>query len=105
MTTGPEHYRKAESLLALAEHDSTTLEGAMRRIAAAQTHATLALTAATALNDYEGGMPAADCLVWAHTVSVNGQDERTGPDCTCGGGPVHQLHCDAPGEDAEDGAQ
>ncbi|MEV5619462.1 MULTISPECIES: hypothetical protein [unclassified Streptomyces] len=42
--TGPEHYREAERLLALADyHDDPA------RCAAAQVHATLALAAATAL--------------------------------------------------------
>ncbi|MFB8101313.1 hypothetical protein ACFC3O_00500 [Streptomyces sp. NPDC056007] len=43
--TGPEHYREAERLLALADyHDDPA------RCAAAQVHATLALAAATAVN-------------------------------------------------------
>ncbi|MFD8088721.1 hypothetical protein [Streptomyces malaysiensis] len=48
--TGPEHYREAERLLAVAAQDSnTTFEGhnpeADRTIAEAQVHATLALAA------------------------------------------------------------
>jgi hypothetical protein len=52
MSTGPEHYREAEILIAFAfESKDTTFEGhnpeADRCIAAAQVHATLALAAAT----------------------------------------------------------
>ena len=43
--TGPDHFRRAELWLALA--DSATGERALVAAAAAQAHATLALTAAT----------------------------------------------------------
>ncbi|GGU12948.1 hypothetical protein [Streptomyces violascens] len=54
--TGPEHYREAERLIAVAvRSDQTTYEGenpeADRTLAEAQVHATLALAAATALVD------------------------------------------------------
>ncbi|HJQ48289.1 MAG TPA: hypothetical protein VJ870_18500 [Amycolatopsis sp.] len=45
--TGPEHYRKAEALLAKGSEDPT--ERGASRLAAAEVHATLALAAATAL--------------------------------------------------------
>lgn len=45
--TGPEHYQKAEQLLD---------RGGVDEVAKAQAHATLALAAATALNDAEEGM-------------------------------------------------
>ena len=43
--TGPEHYRQAEALLAEAEHGPSV--DTRLALAAAQVHATLALTAAT----------------------------------------------------------
>lgn len=127
MTTGPEHYREAERLLDLASNalvEDHTVR-ANYCLAEAQVHATLALAAATALNDHDPngeGMPVADFRAWRETVSVEAEQKQpcprchcirncecdmtipdegpeSGPDCTCGGGPVHQLHCDAPGED------
>lgn len=47
--TGPEHYTEAERLLRWAE--DVEPERAASAVAAAQAHATLALTAATALGD------------------------------------------------------
>lgn len=52
--TGPEHYTKAEQLLReqsriISNHDGTNPAAALM-IAEARVHATLALTAATALN-------------------------------------------------------
>lgn len=54
MTSGPEHYREAEHLLAMAKQGTTgtvgLTEGEISRMTAgAQVHATLALAAATAL--------------------------------------------------------
>lgn len=73
--TGPEHYREAEKLVRRAEDYDT--EGAARAYAAAQVHATLALAAATALNDNvneqgEGGLPLHDMHAWRAVASVNG---------------------------------
>ena len=48
MATGPEHYREAERILAMAEDEKNT-ECAVRWAGEAQVHATLALAAATAL--------------------------------------------------------
>lgn len=45
--TGPEHYQRAEQLVGRGSADD---------VARAQVHATLALAAATALNDAEEGM-------------------------------------------------
>lgn len=50
--TGPEHYRRAEAILAEAEHEFVTGTGdavTADRIATAHVHATLALAAATAM--------------------------------------------------------
>lgn len=78
--TGPEHYKRAEGLLdqlrrAHASMTSTvTAERAAAVMAEAQVHATLALAAATALNDRdpnEGGMPLDDFNEWRETVGVN----------------------------------
>ena len=62
--TGPEHYRAAERLADQANH-FTYGDGADPVVGAAlaaeaQVHATLALAAATALNDDEGGMTERD---------------------------------------------
>ena len=46
--TGPEHYREAERLLAIAGMPKYR-EGAQQLLAEAQVHATLALVAATAV--------------------------------------------------------
>jgi hypothetical protein len=70
MSTGPEHYREAEILIAFAfESKGTTFEGnnpeADRMIAAAQVHATLALAAATAIRPARYGMDRAEPKAWA----------------------------------------
>lgn len=49
MPTGPEHYRKAEELIAYAGNLDKHDEDVPLTLAEAQVHATLALTAATAL--------------------------------------------------------
>jgi hypothetical protein len=83
--TGPEHYREAERLTEQAStwanadtgwkaHLSSEERIAYRMadLAEAQVHATLALAAATALNDHsadEGGMPLADYDEWVKTAS------------------------------------
>lgn len=48
---GPEHYREAEAHLASAAQNFLRGEDTSSALAAAQVHATLALTAATALID------------------------------------------------------
>lgn len=72
--TGPEHYREAERLL----RDQYRTE---RSVTEAQAHATLALAAATALNDHGteidgGGMPLDDLNEWRKTVGTNLQKKR-----------------------------
>jgi hypothetical protein len=68
---GPDHYREAERTLALARcataqqaHNTEPDEAVTMMLAAAQVHATLALAAATALSDPEGGMPIRDWNAW-----------------------------------------
>lgn len=67
MSSGPDHYRLAEGYVEQARDldDPTPL------LAAAQVHATLALAAATAMNDAEGGMPVKDWDEWRTTVSAS----------------------------------
>lgn len=76
---GPDHYREAERLLAAArESKETTFEGhnpeADREIAAAQVHATLALTAATAMqaavDGSEPGMGSPEFAAWYAAAGV-----------------------------------
>ncbi|MER7131194.1 hypothetical protein [Streptosporangium saharense] len=73
--SGPEHYREAEKLLAGAMKHRLTEDGDWRGdparhriadalVAEAQVHATLALAAATALNNAEGGPDREDWLAW-----------------------------------------
>jgi hypothetical protein len=66
---GPEHYREAERLLA-AGTSGTPEDVLNRRIGRAQVHATLALAAATALNDGNVRAPIADCQEWVRVASV-----------------------------------
>lgn len=77
MATGPEHYLCAEEFLDRAVHMVTG--GDMERycLAAAQVHATLALAAATAINDPDGGQPTADADDWHHTVGVQRNEPTT----------------------------
>jgi len=83
--TGPEHYREAEELAKRADEwpDAdygwkaalSTEERIARRagdLAAAQVHATLALAAATALNDGENGMQHPDWADWRAAASAPG---------------------------------
>ena len=85
--TGPEHYQAAERLATTAagvmdfDHGfysgMSTEERLQRRLALtaeAQVHATLALAAATALNDTDpqhGGMPVRDWDAWRAVASLN----------------------------------
>jgi hypothetical protein len=63
--TGPEHYREAERLLAMQDVADKLPHADIAMIQQqAQVHATLALAAATALNDYPEGAPLADLLAW-----------------------------------------
>jgi len=70
--TGPEHYKMAETLAKVADEGSVDWESTLAR---AQVHATLALAAATALNDGvntngEGGMPGADFRAWLAAAGI-----------------------------------
>lgn len=74
MTTGPENYAKAESLLEQADGlnpNNSEAREAMRVLAElAQARATLALAAATALNRPDGeGMVRDDYREWMRTAS------------------------------------
>lgn len=62
--TGPEHYRKAEALLADAERYSRAGAGVGEMVSVAQVHATLALAAATGLTR-ERVLPLADYKAWS----------------------------------------
>jgi hypothetical protein len=69
--TGPEHYTKAEDHLT----DAASLGGEEEEASAwhqrqAQVHATLALAAATGLNDTESGMPPGDWAAWRDAAGV-----------------------------------
>lgn len=59
--TGPEHYREAQLLLQTTDE---TDHYRAYRLRAAQVHATLALAAATALNDRAVGMTGRDHGEW-----------------------------------------
>ena len=71
--TGPGHYLEAEKCIGWAEgeHDRDKRTSLQAR---AQVHATLALAAATALNDTDpqhGGMPVRDWDAWRAVASLN----------------------------------
>ena len=63
--TGPEHYRKAEALLAKGTDDPT--ERGANRLAAAQVHAMLALAAATGLG---ADLDVPDCGAWRRAAAT-----------------------------------
>lgn len=68
---GPEHYRRAEELLADITRSDGSVDfgdGGEAFVAAAQVHATLALAAATALTG--GGLPGADYTAWNEVAGV-----------------------------------
>lgn len=93
--TGPEHFREAERLTDQANSWANADMGwkahlsseeriahRMADLADAQVHATLALAAATALNDYGteadgGGMPLDDLNQWRETVGINLQKKAS----------------------------
>jgi hypothetical protein len=78
--TGPEHYAEAEKLLAaqtapavVPGYGPVLREDAdMDAVAAAQVHATLALAAATALNDGSYGSEKKDYDAWKKAAGVKG---------------------------------
>lgn len=72
--TGPEHYREAERLIAIAEnpYDFELTQAERHTIAlGAQVHATLSLAAATALSHWtpDGTMPQPDRMDWWRAAS------------------------------------
>lgn len=85
---GPDHYRAAERLLAGTPKTNADRERGIEgndpwpptemELRAAQVHATLALAAATALNDFEGGMSAPDYNTWMGVAGVNGTETAAG---------------------------
>jgi len=66
--TGPEHYRKAEELVSLADDVTTPASEESLLLAMAQVHATLALAAATALSGDADGMHIVDIRAWNDAV-------------------------------------
>ncbi|MEV7871468.1 hypothetical protein AB0P17_36455 [Streptomyces sp. NPDC088124] len=87
MATGPQHYREAERLAALAHHFTYGDVGDPVTGAAlateAQAHATLALAAATAQSasvdgDPDSGMPPADISAWHAAVGTTPQTSKDG---------------------------
>ncbi|GGY81399.1 hypothetical protein CP967_08465 [Streptomyces nitrosporeus] len=70
MATGPEHYREAERRLTMAWEENSPQDRSTQLVAEAQVHATLALAAATALNDAEDGMPVAEFQAWRHAAGT-----------------------------------
>lgn len=87
MATGPEHYREAERLLALAEaHESQAgpdSPALPNLYGGAIAHAVLATAAATALNDHnpeEGGMPLEDYAAWQAVAGMRQPKRKTGED-------------------------
>jgi len=71
MATGPEHYREAEQLLDWARQAERGGDWERLYLAQAQIHATLALAAATAMNDFEGGMGRVDHCGWLDVASAD----------------------------------
>lgn len=79
MASGPEHYLKAEDHLASADVlDEGDLEASAWHQRQAQVHATLALAAATAMNDADGGMGAKDWDAWLSAASESKRPASTG---------------------------
>lgn len=67
--TGAEHYREAENLIRIARDDIADDEPAMRLLAEAQVHATLALAASTAALAIENGATtAAETADWGKAL-------------------------------------
>jgi hypothetical protein len=72
---GPQHYREAESRLRMAWEDGRPPENQAHLVAEAHVHATLALAAATALNDHNGGSPIPEYRAWLEILSASHNDE------------------------------
>jgi hypothetical protein len=75
--TGPEHYQAAEKLLDFVKNDNPDADAEPRLVWMANVHATLALAAASALNDAAGGLGASDYDAWRAAASVNPLAEVT----------------------------
>lgn len=71
MASGLAHYRQAEELLAKAAGLDPSSDGCSFLVFTAQAHATLALAAATALNDGESGMTLAEMSAWQDGASAH----------------------------------
>jgi len=88
--TGPEHYREAEEALRAStwqrqrwgeladgsDESAAALDAAAWEMRRAQVHATLALAAATAMNDSSGGMSVPDWDAWRSAASLSKPRER-----------------------------
>lgn len=76
---GPQHYREAERLLNALDVVGNPTPAQVLQMQTAGVHATLALAAATALNDADGGTSPNDYRAWRRVGSVELADE--GEDC------------------------
>lgn len=94
--TGPEHYRKAEELIDIVNdgHAIDTMLSIEQLLAMAQVHATLALTAATAMLGpvAASGYDDADLDAWREAAGVK-PAQHDGP-CACDHHGDH-AGCDA----------
>ncbi|WP_069773065.1 hypothetical protein [Streptomyces sp. LUP30] len=78
--TGPEHYREAERLLKGCKNSHGALvieDGTAEVLAAAQVHATLAQTAATAVQPSRYGVQRAEWKAWAAAAATPEEDIRS----------------------------
>ena len=69
--TGPEHYAEAERHIEYANSHPPDDGKVTIHLAFAQVEATLALAAATAMNDGDGGMGVSDYCAWCEVCSVS----------------------------------
>ena len=77
MASGPEHYRDAEDHLRFAADNRLGSPDQSWNLAAAQVHATLALAAATALNDNDPGTPTPTWHEWLGATRRGQSEART----------------------------
>ncbi len=77
MSTGPQHYRKAEQLVDTVIDVSLPTEAKTRLLAIAQVHATLALAAATAMGT--AAMHEYDCEAWDRVAGVQDDEHDDDP--------------------------
>jgi hypothetical protein len=73
--TGPQYYREAERLRQRSRGD---VPDRALLLAEAQVCATLALAAATALNDYPNGAPVEDWTAWRQAAGIYHPATRNG---------------------------